>query len=401
MWGRGIDLELFSPEQRSHYFRERVGFSPTDVVICFVGRFVFEKRPDIFAYVIRRLVAQNMPYKALCIGCGPYEEELRSLPNTVCTGWLNGEELATAYASSDIFLFPSALETFGNVTLEAAASGLPLVVEAGCSGHLVIDGANGFGCPEGDEECFYQATLELLTNHALREQFAIESRKHSCNFEKGAIMCRMLKNYEDVTDEFYSKHKGQHAERDASLRHTRPEAFSMGMVERPCLLRMFISCFVFVIQTAFFLYMQFGCLWICFSGALASVRQMGGTVNVLNSNRESGGIEQNIKQNGKKVSSATSISSPEMVPWKGISCVYRISEMVVMLFIVFLRIQACVEYTIRNHLKSRSRAQSKRKDTGAEDDMGYFRDIHSTRHDSIRRRISMVNADEVAQTIAV
>ena len=80
------------------------------------------------------------------------EEEILALPNTKFLGWLSGDALKVAYASSDVFLFPSAVETFGNVTLEAAASGLPLVVEAGCSGHLVNHGVNGFACSGADKQ---------------------------------------------------------------------------------------------------------------------------------------------------------------------------------------------------------------------------------------------------------
>ena len=98
----------------------------TDVVVLFVGRLVPEKRPDIFADVVKRLAAEGrgLRFKALVVGAGPYQDEMKALPNTTCLGWVGGAELAVAYASSDIFLFPSSVETFGNVTLEAAASGL-------------------------------------------------------------------------------------------------------------------------------------------------------------------------------------------------------------------------------------------------------------------------------------
>ena len=102
------------------------------------------------------------------VGAGPYENEMANLPNTTHLGWLAGHDLSVAYASSDIFLFPGALETFDNVTLEAAGSGLPLVVEEECSGHLVQNGASGYACPQDNEEAFYAATLELLTNDARR-----------------------------------------------------------------------------------------------------------------------------------------------------------------------------------------------------------------------------------------
>ena len=146
LWGRGIDLHRFSPIHRSLKFRRSLGIDDEEVVICWVGRMVPEKRTDIFAQVIRRLHARNVPFRVLIVGRGPSEEDVKRLPNSTFCGWLDGHELSVAYASADVFLFPSAVETFGNATLEAAASGLPLVVEAGCSGHLVKHGVNGFAC---------------------------------------------------------------------------------------------------------------------------------------------------------------------------------------------------------------------------------------------------------------
>ena len=92
-----------NPEHRSLEFREKHGIELDDVVICFDGRLVDEKWSDIFADVICRM-------------------EQQQLPNTVYIGWFNGQELATAYASSDIFIFPSALESMDNITFEAAGS---------------------------------------------------------------------------------------------------------------------------------------------------------------------------------------------------------------------------------------------------------------------------------------
>merc|ERR1712226_479962 len=121
-----------------------------------------EKRPDIFCKVIRKLHQRKIPFKALVVGKGPVEEEVKGLPNTVFAGWMSGDDLSTAYASCDVFLFPSAVETFGNVTLEAASSGLPLVVESGCSGHLVNHGVNGFACLDGNVDAYFDGTLCLL-----------------------------------------------------------------------------------------------------------------------------------------------------------------------------------------------------------------------------------------------
>jgi phosphatidylinositol alpha 1,6-mannosyltransferase len=260
VWGRGIDLETFSPSHRSLKFREKLGFDEHDVVVCWVGRLVPEKRPDIFGEVIRRLHERNIPFKALVIGAGPCEEDIKALPNTTFTGWMQGDDLAIAYASSDIFLFPSAVETFGNVTLEAAASGLPLVVEQGCSGHLVKHGINGFACHEHDVDAFFDSTLCLILDDLRRRQFSQESRSLSLNFEKRAVCRQMLENYSKVTDEFYCDYGGRHANRDAVYMN-KAGSFVGGNHPRPTLLvlveRLFVVLFLVMYQMASaFLYVR-------------------------------------------------------------------------------------------------------------------------------------------------
>jgi hypothetical protein len=201
---------------------------------------VAEKRPDIFANVIRRLIQQNVSFHALVVGAGhPFDEVFANLPNCTPLGWLNGDKLSEAYASSDIFLFPSAVETFGNVTLEAAASGLPLVVERGCSGHLVKEDFNGFGCPEGDEDSYFEATLRLCLDSQLRHKFSRESLKVGESMEQHKVSQMMIRNYHEVTQEFYSTYMGRHSERDELFSQkegsfyggTKPRPVGFGLIE--------------------------------------------------------------------------------------------------------------------------------------------------------------------------
>lgn len=214
IWGRGIDLERFSPQHRSLKWRRSLGIDDSTVVVCWVGRLVAEKRPDIFAYVVKELAARRIDFCAVVIGAGPGEEEILALPKTKFLGWLSGDSLKVAYASSDVFLFPSAVETFGNVTLEAAASGLPLVVEAGCSGHLVNHGVNGFACSGADKQGWLMGTLALVQDAVMRKNYSEASREHAMKFEKGVVVRRMLNNYSTVTDEFFCDYGGRHANRD-------------------------------------------------------------------------------------------------------------------------------------------------------------------------------------------
>jgi len=231
VWGRGVDLAKFSPVHRSLIFRQKLGIKDDVPVLLFVGRLVPEKRPDIFASVVQRLHDRGIAFHALVVGAGSEEGTVSNLPNTTVLGWLNGEKLSEAYASSDIFLFPSAVETFGNVTLEAAASGLPLVVESGCSGHLVKDDVNGFGCSAGDEDAFYQAALELCVNRFKRETFSEASIKLSETLEQRRVSRMMIDNYHKNTEEFYTTYSGHHGQRDHA--YTKPGSFIAGTNPRP------------------------------------------------------------------------------------------------------------------------------------------------------------------------
>jgi glycosyltransferase involved in cell wall biosynthesis len=142
-WGRGVDLQMFSPDRRSNELRASKGISSSDIVVLWVSRLVPEKRPDIWMNVIKRLQEEHLPVKAFVVGNGTFEKYLSKLRDVTCCGWMSGTALGEIYASADILLFPSDVETFGNVTLEALASGCPSIVEQKCGGHLVTHGVNG------------------------------------------------------------------------------------------------------------------------------------------------------------------------------------------------------------------------------------------------------------------
>jgi phosphatidylinositol alpha 1,6-mannosyltransferase len=259
VWGRGVDIDKFHPMHRSLKFRRDLGIADDAVVVCWVGRLVPEKRPDIFAEVVRRLAARHVDFHAICIGAGVYEDEIKTLPHTTFCGWMNADQLAVAYASSDVFLFPSSVETFGNVTLEAMASGLPIVVEAGCSGHLVRNGVNGYACPSGDADAFYEATYELVTKTQLRWRCAEESRQLSRTMEKRVVVRQMLDHYSKVTEEFYTEYGGRHMHRDTVYQHT--GSFRAGNHPRPLILVIVEYLFIVLFRviwnmTSMFVYVQ-------------------------------------------------------------------------------------------------------------------------------------------------
>lgn len=144
IWSRGVDTNHFTPAAYSASQRDRMSNSlPHKVLLLYVGRVSKEKRIDLLIPLLEELVDVR-----LCVvGDGPYraelEERFRSYP-VVFLGQLRGEALASAYASSDLLLFPSANETFGNVALEAMSSGIPVIAaDRGGQLDVVVDGHNG------------------------------------------------------------------------------------------------------------------------------------------------------------------------------------------------------------------------------------------------------------------
>ena len=175
---RGLDTELFHPGRRDSAFFEKFGASNGELRLLYVGRISREKDLDLLADAYRRLRKEGLPVRLFVVGHGPYSEALaKSLPDAFFTGYLSGTELATAYASADIFVFPSTTDTFGNVILEAQASGLPVVVsDSGGPKELVAHKANGLITRSHNVEDFTDAIRALVTNRALRERMANSAR---------------------------------------------------------------------------------------------------------------------------------------------------------------------------------------------------------------------------------
>ena len=199
-WARGVDTQRFRPEKRSLDWRRALGLGDEEVVVVYVSRLVWEKAPDVFAKVVEELAARGIPHRSLIVGDGPARAELEArLPETIFTGRLEGDALPRAYASSDVFLFPSDTETFGNVTLEAMACGLPAVcADATGSRTLVEDGKTGFLAPPGDIEAFLEKIAHLVVDAALRRQMGAAARRRAQDFDWPVILRQMLGYYEEV-----------------------------------------------------------------------------------------------------------------------------------------------------------------------------------------------------------
>jgi phosphatidylinositol alpha 1,6-mannosyltransferase len=145
IWTRGIDREIFNPGQRDMAWRRAHGIEDGVPAIGFIGRLVMEKGLDVFSDTIDRIAARQVRHKVLVVGEGPAREWFQNrLPGAVFTGFQAGPDLGRAVASMDMLFNPSVTETFGNVTLEAMACGLPTVAaRATGSESLVTQGVTG------------------------------------------------------------------------------------------------------------------------------------------------------------------------------------------------------------------------------------------------------------------
>lgn len=211
LWTRGVDHQRFSPAKRSMEWRRARGIADDDVLVTFAGRLVAEKNTDLLMRVFADLGRRGaLRCRTMLIGDGPEEAAMRrALPQTVFAGFLHGEDLATAYASSDVFFFPSASETFGSVTLEAMASGLPAVnADATGSRSLVRDGETGFLVEPADAAGMVERIAELAKDERLRSAMGTRAREIALrDHDWDAIFSRLLADYRDAIAGYDRRHR--------------------------------------------------------------------------------------------------------------------------------------------------------------------------------------------------
>lgn len=191
----GVDTHRFSPKNRDNNWKRKLGLEGKKVVL-FVGRIVKEKNLDILAESMEILSGKRKDISLVVAGGGPYFEEYRKrIPNSLFLGHLETEELAKVYASSDIFVFPSVTETFGNVIVEAMASGLPPVcAKSFGASELINDGQNGLLAEPNSPTSLVEKLETLLDNPFLRERIS-----------ENAYQTALQLSWENILNRFNSK----------------------------------------------------------------------------------------------------------------------------------------------------------------------------------------------------
>ena len=199
IWSRGVDRTRFHPKHRDMAWRRSLGIEDDELILSFVGRLVREKGLRDYAVLIDALTMRGLAVKALVVGEGPEGKYLRKrLPEAVMTGHLSGDDLARAYASSDLFINPSQTETFGNVTLEAMASGVATIcLNATGSADLVQHGKTGLLVTN---EELIDATALLCRRHSQRYRMGDEARRASAAYDWEQIMQGLLRQYSEVIE---------------------------------------------------------------------------------------------------------------------------------------------------------------------------------------------------------
>jgi glycosyltransferase involved in cell wall biosynthesis len=206
LWPRGVDSRLFRPDRPGRLaVRRDLGIGADELVIAYVGRIAVEKNVGFLAAALARVAADRPAVRFLFVGDGPARAEVeRALGQQArFVGYRSGDDLADHYAAADLFAFSSLTETFGNVVLEALASGLPVVaLRAGGIGDIVQTGITGLLCaPDATPEQFARAALALVDDTELRLGIAESARSYALTQSWDAIIGNLRERYLQVIAE--------------------------------------------------------------------------------------------------------------------------------------------------------------------------------------------------------
>jgi len=206
---RGIDTELFNPTKRCLELRDQWGIKDGQKVVLYVGRLASEKNLQVTVDTFKAMLQVNPNLKMVWVGDGPEKGSLKlSCPNSIFAGVQTGEALAKHYASGDIFLFSSLSETFGNVTLEAMASGLAVLAYDYAAARQFIDhGVNGFVATPHDAKSFIARGLELISDDHEIQKLRTHARQTTLDISWESVTKRLEENYHDLLINSHLKDK--------------------------------------------------------------------------------------------------------------------------------------------------------------------------------------------------
>jgi len=203
VWSRGVDPEWFHPRFRSDDYRARFGVEPGDLLVTYIGRIAREKNLELLLHAWETLAPVRGTAQLVLVGRGPLEDEIRrrEIAGVHVTGLLQGHELSAAYASADVFTFPSPTETFGNSLLEAMGSGLPsLVAASGGVLEFSEHGRNAWLVAPDSAEAIEAGLERLLTDSGLRRRLADGGLETARARDWAQVYDRLVADYQEAVE---------------------------------------------------------------------------------------------------------------------------------------------------------------------------------------------------------
>jgi phosphatidylinositol alpha 1,6-mannosyltransferase len=199
----GTDVDVFNPKYRSGSWRQSIGPGGKPILL-FVSRLVWEKDIRILADAYNQLRARRDDFEMVIVGDGHARADLETMmPGAHFLGFKTGRELATIYASSDIFVFPSTTETFGLVTVEAMASGLvPVAAQMGGAVGIIEENNSGLFTEPLNAHHMRSQVERLLDRPEERKRLAENAVRRAQHFNWGSILDTLFESYEDVIEEY-------------------------------------------------------------------------------------------------------------------------------------------------------------------------------------------------------
>ncbi|MEM9954743.1 MAG: glycosyltransferase family 1 protein [Chloroflexota bacterium] len=203
LWKRGVDIDRFHPNFYDAEMRDVLtDGNPDDTLLLYVGRLSKEKH----IHDLLPLMQALPDVRLALVGDGPYSDELREMfagTKTVFTGHISGETLSKAYASGNIFVFPSSLETFGLVVVEAMAAGLPVVASrVGGIPDVVKESYNGYTFDVGDTQAIIEGVKRISTSRETMQQMGRNGRHFAETQTWGHMMDEVIEHYQRIIDEY-------------------------------------------------------------------------------------------------------------------------------------------------------------------------------------------------------